>query len=248
MKHKDLESYFALELAEFVRPSKRNAIKEVMWGREIYNYKDLCAMKEEDFKRFPFVDDTFLARTKAHLEEYGLHFGMTGDEIVEYMDREYLAEHPEEAELAVEGAPADDGKDIEETAKASLLAADTAAEAAAGTTEQPKIKLPKRQDPLSDDYDVKESAYFHLTRLLNSTVKTLDDADFEFMRFRCLGYAYYNQPWYYRLLYSIDKRIDLAKEEADKLFVSYVMDATLRTLQMEKKIRLENEEAREDTD
>ncbi len=119
MRHKDLEDSAWYCLGDLVRPSQRKTIRDALWAKGVRKYKDLCAMKEDDFKSLPFVDDTLHAKVKAHLEGYGLRFGMTEDEMLVYMDEEYLAEHPEEAEIVVVNAPTDgvdaDEKETDET-------------------------------------------------------------------------------------------------------------------------------------
>ncbi len=97
MKKKDLESYVGLEYCQMFRPSQRERINRCLENNNIWYYKQLCRLSEDEFKSLNFVDDNVYTKTVAHLAEYGLRLGMPEEEMLEYMDADFLAEHPEEA-------------------------------------------------------------------------------------------------------------------------------------------------------
>ncbi len=212
MTHTDLEYYLSTDLGRLLRPSQRKAILDAWWNEGIKQYKDLCAMKEEDFKNLPFVDDTLFAKAKAHLEEYGLRFGMTEEELIAYQDEEYLQQHPEESETATTEAG--------ETDEDAIVLDEDELEQRI----EDAIKAEGIEDRPLPEWSSEECRKQLMEKVRDGRAFKDTNSDYEWFKYRSLYVAFLHQPWYYRFLYSTDERISLAKEEADKLMETYTKD------------------------
>ena len=97
MKRLDLHRLVLVCEGIDIRPSLLAKIKKDMRDLGTWNYKSLCSLTETDLLSKDSITPDVLDKIKVLLGQYGLRLGMTEKELDDYMDAEYLEEHPEES-------------------------------------------------------------------------------------------------------------------------------------------------------
>lgn len=94
MKRIDIESstYYNFISELDIRPSVKRRIESALHYNKFYYTRDLCKKKEENLYDIPDIDEKIVKKIKEKLLDAGLHFGMTDDQLDDYMDAEFL--HP----------------------------------------------------------------------------------------------------------------------------------------------------------
>lgn len=81
-----------------IAPSVRKLLDKVFYDMEIITLEQLVKHDEKTILSNPKLTSYMRDKLLAFLDEHGLHLGMTDAEVSDYMDSEYLEEHPDEKE------------------------------------------------------------------------------------------------------------------------------------------------------
>ena len=73
-----------------IRPSVKEKIREHLHDNGIWEIRDLCQKTEEEAKSLFFYNEILFSSVKKYLISVGLHFGMTEDNLIDYMDADFL--------------------------------------------------------------------------------------------------------------------------------------------------------------
>lgn len=73
-----------------IRPSVKEKIREHLHDNGIWEIRDLCQITEEEAKPLFFYNEILFSSVKEYLISVGLHFGMTEDNLIDYMDADFL--------------------------------------------------------------------------------------------------------------------------------------------------------------
>lgn len=73
-----------------IRPSIKEKIRSSLYDNSIHEIRDLCMLAEEEAKPLFFCNDTLFSGIKDYLVSAGLHFGMTEENLIDYMDADFL--------------------------------------------------------------------------------------------------------------------------------------------------------------
>lgn len=112
-----------------VLPSVREKAFESIFDKtNIYSIKDLCLTNREKLLSLPEVSINFVDGIEYYLSKHGLRFGMTMDEIYEYMDEAYLEELEAKAFNAEEIVPTNSKNDSSSTEDTSKNESETKTE------------------------------------------------------------------------------------------------------------------------
>lgn len=73
-----------------IRPSVKEKIRKQLRDNNIWEIRDLCQVTEKEAKPLFFYNETLFSCVKDYLVSVGLHFGMTEDNLIDYMDADFL--------------------------------------------------------------------------------------------------------------------------------------------------------------
>lgn len=92
MKRIDItgSAYYSIIDKLSIRPSVKEKIRRQLHDNDIWKIRDLCQITEEEAKPLFFYNDILFSSVKDYLISVGLHFGMTEDNLVDYMDADFL--------------------------------------------------------------------------------------------------------------------------------------------------------------
>lgn len=92
MKRIDITNYAYNRIIDklSIRPSVKEKIRNNLHGNGIWKIRDLCQITEEEAKPLVFYNETLFLCVKDYLVSVGLHFGMTEDNLIDYMDADFL--------------------------------------------------------------------------------------------------------------------------------------------------------------
>ena len=80
-------------------PSVKEAFKKILFANGIDKIDGLCRKTEEEVMRIEGLTPYMQKKLRDFMEKYDLKFGMTDDEIRDYIDYAYFESHPEEKAL-----------------------------------------------------------------------------------------------------------------------------------------------------
>ena len=80
-------------------PSVKDQLTKILYANGIQRIDDLCRKTEEEVMRIEGLTPYMQKKLRDFMEKYDLKFGMTDDEIREYIDYSYYESHPEEKAL-----------------------------------------------------------------------------------------------------------------------------------------------------
>lgn len=92
MKRIDITDYAYNRIIDklSIRPSVKEKIRNNLHGNGIWKIRDLCQITEEEAKPLVFYNEILFSSVKDYLISVGLHFGMTEDNLIDYMDADFL--------------------------------------------------------------------------------------------------------------------------------------------------------------
>ena len=77
-------------------PSVKEAFKKILFANGIDKIDGLCRKTEEEVMRIEGLTPYMQKKLRDFMEKYDLKFGMTDDEIRDYIDYTYFESHPED--------------------------------------------------------------------------------------------------------------------------------------------------------
>lgn len=80
-------------------PSVKDEFSKILYANGIQRIDGLCRKTEEEVMRIEGLTPYMQKKLRDFMEKYDLRFGMTDDEIREYIDYSYYESHPEEKAL-----------------------------------------------------------------------------------------------------------------------------------------------------
>lgn len=80
-------------------PSVKDELWNILYHNGILSVENFCQKTESEIRSIEGITPYMLVKFNEFLEHYGLRFGMTKEEVLEYKDRRYFLEHPEEKAL-----------------------------------------------------------------------------------------------------------------------------------------------------
>jgi len=208
MKKLNLDYGFITEFGDLFRPSMKEAVRDILYRNNTHTVKDVCQMKEKQFRGFPFATDDVVKRVKDRMYFHGLRFGMTLDELNAYQDADFLLLHPESesgGSAAVKREPCSniDFNKIINDFKASN-----------GNFADEEQKSQKQDEE-------EKSAFENILKELSPYARDFcDDLRYQFNNLvledrisRTLRKAYFSQPWWVRLFGKPSERLQTAIRE-----------------------------------
>lgn len=81
-----------------LRPSVERRIMHDVYHYNIDDVRELCMKSEQELLLIPSFSEEIVAGIKLRLLDAGLHFGMTEEELDDYLDAEYL-ENPQQSQF-----------------------------------------------------------------------------------------------------------------------------------------------------
>ena len=78
-----------------VRPSQRDKLQHILYNNGARFIRQLCKMSYDEFIAIPELTPEIKQAVISSMAKYGLKVGMTEQEIISYIDEDYLKEHPE---------------------------------------------------------------------------------------------------------------------------------------------------------
>lgn len=212
---------------DHIRPSVKrkflNNIRDGKYGIQI-SLSAFVAMTEGEARAKADIDVEDFDKIKSYLEEYGLHFGMTHEEMDEYRDKEYYEDHPEErSDYVSESVKTGEDIFMEEQLREMFVN-----EKLEEANENNSLTLEDVPEWDEDAADRKFSRF-----IVRTSFREFTTNDVEWIRARLIGDAMLALPWYYRFL-PIAIRMKRVKEDFEASFDVFAKDLKQRMIAEEK--------------
>lgn len=227
MKRLDLHRLILVCEGIDIRPSLLEKIKKDMRDLGTWNYKSLCSLTETDLLSMDSITPAVLDKIKVLLGQYGLRLGMTEKELDDYMDAEYLEEHPEESTTSKPTISI-----IEEQVTATNLkdkVNDDFYKEEQTVTGKPAscISLHESTD---QSFDENKEAVKAVRQTYQDPLERFCNADWEWYGHQARLFFLTSQPWYIKCFVPFKKRLKRAFKHADELISEYRTDMATRSL------------------
>lgn len=236
MKRTNITSSLGVLLyGEDIKPSLQHSISLKCYHNSIFNVKDLCKKTEQEFSSLFDNDEQIISIINKFLKTNGLSFGMTEEELTAYQDAEYYERHPEEMDEPVLDVESDspsqqDDSEIPEI-KVKHPSGFSVEEFAMMMQNSSKSPEEKKEEPVQLTYSLGQrivSLYEEKwrkemkKRLTDISMHRVCVDDIEFFKIHMFRVFYTDQPWYVKLFKNKKERINMAKEDAERMSKEYV--------------------------
>ena len=196
-------------------PSVKEAFKKILFANGIDKIDGLCRKTEEEVMRIEGLTPYMQKKLRDFMEKYDLKFGMTDDEIRDYIDYAYFESHPEEKALY-------DG--VDEEAMDEIFQADFLKQMAKGRGKKINFE-PIEVESIEEQQEDKPEPS---TEQVNLIVETSCDEDWEITLHSAAIRFMASDSWLTRLFMSDEKRLVRALKNAKSLYESLRTDARQR--------------------
>ena len=242
MKRLGLDSFITSEIERYdIKPSQLRRIETTLFRHNLSRVERICCTTEQKLLKLDGFDKDIVDVVKEILGEHGLSLGMTEEELTAYEDAEYYTRHPEEK-------GSDKSHQENDVMSDELLDIEPIVDPAANHLKPDELEKMLNRSPLkqhiSDETEENQKPPVPpLTDILRRRIirhydqnvrkdlrnKLTDRAfikmsieDIEFIRLHLFRAFLMCQPWYASLIWSKEKRIAIAKEDAKKACEEYV--------------------------
>ncbi len=227
MKRLDLHRLVLVCEGIDIRPSLLAKIQKDMRDLGTWNYKSLCSLTETDLLSKDSITPDVLDKIKVLLGQYGLRLGMTEKELDDYMDAEYLEEHPEESATSKPTISI-----IEEQVTATDLkdkVNDDFYKEEQAVTGKPASSI-SFHESTDQPFDENKEAVKAVRQTYQDPLERFCNADWEWYGHQARLFFLTSQPWYIKCFVPFKKRLKRAFKQADELISEYRTDMATRSL------------------